>query len=108
MAKSGHKNKDKFTREQATALIMGVFGKNPKKVLNFKQVSSQLFISGKYQRSVINRTLDELTTAKQLEMVAPGRYRMLNKAGYRTGKLDMTRHGYAFLVGEEADDGELG
>lgn len=91
--------------DQATALIMGVFGRNPKKILNFKQVSSQLFINDKYGRSVISKTLDELVRIKQLEQVAPGRYRLLSRAGYRTGTLDMTQHGYAFLISEdEADD----
>ncbi|MEN8155806.1 MAG: ribonuclease R [Bacteroidota bacterium] len=95
----------KFTKEEATMLIMGVFGRTPKKILNFKQVSSQLFISDKQRRSVISRTLDELVQSKQLEEVDPGRYRLLSRAGYRTGTLDMTQHGYAFLVTEnEADD----
>jgi len=104
MGKSKRKSKDKFSKEQATALIMGVFGRNPKKILNFKQVSAQLFINDKYRRSVIGRTLDELVGSKQLEMVDPGRYRLLSRAGYKTGTLDMTQHGYAFLVSEDEED----
>ena len=104
MGKSKRKNKEKFSREQATALIMGVFGRNPKKILNFKQVSAQLFINDKYRRSVIGKTLDVLVQSKQLEMVEPGRYRLLSRAGYRTGTLDMTQHGYAFLVTEDEGD----
>ena len=34
----------------------------------------------------------------------PGRYRLLSRAGYRTGTLDMTQHGYAFLVSEDSDE----
>jgi ribonuclease R len=104
MGKSGKKNRDKFTRDQAIALIMGVFGRDPKKVLNHKQVSSQLFISDKYRKAVINRSLDELVSSKQLEMLEPGRYRLLSRAGYKTGTLDMTQHGYAFLVTEDDED----
>ena len=92
-----------MTREEATAMIMGVFGRNPKKILNFKQVSAQLFINDKYRRSVINRTLDELARNRQLEQVEPGRYRLLGRAGYRTGTLDMTYHGYAYLVSEDGN-----
>jgi ribonuclease R len=103
MGKNRRKSKEKLTREQATALIMGVFGRSPKKILNFKQVSAQLFISDKYRRSVINRTLDELARNRQIEQVEPGRYRLLSRAGYRTGKLDMTHHGYAFLVSEDGN-----
>ena len=42
--------------------------------------------------------------SKQLEQVEPGRYRLLSRAGYRTGTLDMTHHGYAFLVSEDESD----
>jgi ribonuclease R len=104
MGRGGKKNRDKFTRDQAIALIMGVFGRDPKKVLNHKQVSSQLFISDKYRKAVINRSLDELVSSKQLEMLEPGRYRLLSRAGYKTGTLDMTQHGYAFLVTEDDED----
>jgi ribonuclease R len=101
MGKNRRKSKDKLNREQATVLIMGVFGRNPKKILNFRQVCAELFISDKYRRDVINRTMDELAASKQLEQVEPGRYRRVSRAGYRTGTLDMTYHGYAYLVTEE-------
>ena len=101
MGKSKRKSKDKLTREQATALIMGVFGRNPKQVLNYKQVATQLYFNDKYRRAVVSRTLDELVEKKQLEMLEPGRYRLLSRAGYKTGTVDMTHHGYAFLVSED-------
>ena len=104
MAKKKHSSGDKFSQEQATALIMGVFGRTPKKVLNFKQVSSQLFINDKYRRGVINKTLDELVQTKQLEQVSAGRYRLKNQVMYKTGTLDMTQHGYAFLIIEDEED----
>ncbi len=105
MGKNRRKSKERLNREQATTLIMGVFGRNPKKILNFKQVSAELFISDKYRRAVIGRTLDELVRNRQLEQVEPGRYRLVSRAGYRTGTLDMTHHGYAFLVtGENEED----
>ncbi len=104
MAKKKHKRGDTFTREQATALIIGLFGRNPKKIMNYKQVSSQLFIKDKYKRGVINHAMDELVRTKQLELVEPGRFRLLSRAMYKTGTLDMTQHGYAFLVIEDEKD----
>ncbi|MFH0759232.1 MAG: ribonuclease R [Bacteroidota bacterium] len=104
MSKGKQNKQDKLSQDQATALVMGVFGRNPKKILNFKQVSSQLFIKDKYVRSLISKTLDELVLIRQLEQVAPGRYRLLSRAGYRTGTLDMTQHGYAFLISEDETD----
>ncbi|MEN8229042.1 MAG: ribonuclease R [Bacteroidota bacterium] len=98
------KGKDKLTRVQAATLIMGVFGRNPRQVYNFKQISKLLFFDDKQRRAIVNRTLDELVAEKQLEQVEPGRYRLLNRAGYKTGTLDMTQHGYAFLVSEDSED----
>jgi ribonuclease R len=104
MGKNKRRGKEKLTREQATALIMGVFGRNPKQVYNYKQISKLLFISDKNQRGLISKTLDELVGKKQLEQVDIGRYRLRSRAGYKTGTLDMTQHGYAFLVSENSDD----
>jgi len=104
MGKSKRHTKDKLTRDQASALIMGVFGRNPKQTYNYKQISKLLFFNDKYRRAVVTRTLDELVAQKQLEQVEPGRFRMLKRAGYKTGTVDMTHHGYGFLVSEDTDD----
>ena len=104
MGKSKKGNRNKLTGQQASTLIMGVFGRNPKQIYNYKQISKLLFITDKNRRAIINRTLDELVAKKQLEQLEPGRYRLLSRAGYKTGTLDMTQHGYAFLVSEKADD----
>jgi len=104
MGKSKHKNKEKLTRDQASALVMGLFGRNPRQVYNYKQISKLLFFNDKYRRAIVSRTLDELVEKKQLEQVEPGRYRLLSRAGYKTGTLDMTHHGYAYLVIEDSDE----
>jgi len=104
MGKHKRPVKDKFSREQAAALIMGVFGRNTKQIYNYKQISKLLFINDKQRRAIINSTLDELVAQKQLEQLEPGRYRLLSRAGYKTGTLDMTQHGYAFLVSEDSND----
>jgi len=104
MGKSKRSNRGRMSREQASALIMGVFGRNPKKVYNYKQISKLLFISDKQAKVLINNTLDELVGKKQLEQLEPGRYRLLSRAGYKTGTLDMTRHGYAFLISENEEE----
>ncbi len=104
MGKRKPKKKDKFTRQEAAVLIMGVFGRNPRQVYNHKQIAKQLFINDNHRRSVISDTLDELVGRKELEQLEPGRYRLLSRAGYRTGSVDMTHHGYGYLVSEEVED----
>ena len=104
MGRSKRPGKDKFSGEQAATLIMGIFGRSPRQIYNYKQISKLLFINDKQRRATVNKTLDELVTKKQLEQLGPGRYRLLSRAGYRTGSLDMTQHGYAFLVSEDSED----
>ncbi len=104
MGNSRQKGKERFSAEQASVLIMGLLGRNPKQIFNHKQISKMLFINDKKRKAVISGALDELVRKKQLEEVGPGRYRLLSRAGYRTGTLDMSHHGYAFLVSE--DEGE--
>jgi ribonuclease R len=104
MGKSKRTSKDRLSSEQASSLIMGVFGRNPKRIYNYKQICKLLFITDKQRKALINRTLDRLVEQKQLEQVEPGRYRLLSRAGYKTGTLDMTQHGYAFLVSENSDE----
>ena len=104
MGKNKRTGKERFTSEQASVLIMGLFGRNPRQVYNHKQISKVLFISDKQRKAVISRTLDELVRNRQLEEVGPGRYRLVSRAGYKTGTLDMTHHGYAYLVSEEDDE----
>ncbi|HER07713.1 MAG TPA: ribonuclease R [Bacteroides sp.] len=101
MGKRKYSAKEKFTAEQASMLIMGLMGRNPKQIYNHKQISKMLFINDKQRRAVVSSTLDELVRKKQLEQIEPGRYRLLSRAGYKTGTLDMTYHGYAYLVSED-------
>jgi len=104
MGKHYRQTREKFTSEQASTLIMGLFGRKPREVYNYKQISKLLFIKDKQRRAVVSATLDELVQKKMLEEVEPGRYRLLKRAGYKTGTLDMTHHGYAYLVSEDEGD----
>ncbi|MFO7933108.1 MAG: ribonuclease R [Bacteroidales bacterium] len=103
-SKSKGSRKENFTTQKASSLIMGLFGRNPGKVYNAKQISKMLYIGDKKRKSVIYETLEELVRNKQLEETDPGRYRLVSRAGYITGTLDMTHHGYAYLVSEENDE----
>jgi ribonuclease R len=104
MGRSKRSGKEKFSGEQAAALIMGIFGRSPRQIYNYKQISKLLFINDKKRRAIVNTSLDKLVAQKHLEQLGPGRYRLLSRAGYMTGTLDMTQHGYAFLVSEDSED----
>ncbi|MBN1132248.1 MAG: ribonuclease R [Bacteroidales bacterium] len=104
MAKQKSGRHNRLTRERATSMIMGVFGRNPQKVYNYRQLSKILLITGKEEKQLIDRILTELAGRGQLENPEPGKYRLKSRAGYITGTIDMTRHGYAFVVSEDIED----
>jgi len=93
-----------LSREQASTMIMGIFARNPKQVFNYKQMSKQLLIKDPEAKNRIGQVMNELAASGMLEQPEPGRFRMKPRAGYVTGTIDMTQHGYAFVVGDEIKD----
>lgn len=105
MAKNqrGKKGKGKLTQEQAATLVMGIFTRNPKKIFNYKQLSKHLLLKDQHEKDQVNNALYNLSKQEMLEQVERGKFRLKARAGYVNGTIDMTQHGYAFLVSEEID-----
>ena len=105
MARKGkNKKTGNFNKEALANKILGVFSNNPSKTLNYKQLSKQLGVKDEIQRKLIVQILNELKHTEQLEEIETGRFKLKSRAGYITGKIDMTQHGYAFVVTEEIED----
>jgi predicted transcriptional regulator of viral defense system len=47
---------------------------------------------------MVNNALHNLTEQGMLEKVEKGKFRLKARAGYVSGSIDMTQHGYAFLT----------
>ncbi|MCF8227198.1 MAG: ribonuclease R [Bacteroidales bacterium] len=95
--------KVKFTIEKAMTQAMGVFARNPQKTFNYKQMSKQLLLNDQRDRDMVNNALQNLLNQGLIEKVDRGRYKMVPRAGYVNGTIDMTYHGYAFLKSEEIE-----
>lgn len=105
MARKGkNKKKNNINKEVLYNKILGVLSNNPNKIFNYKQIAKILGIRDEANRSLIIQALNELTHADQLEEVEKQKYKLKLKAGYITGKIDMTQHGYAFVISDEMDD----
>ncbi|HDR68594.1 MAG TPA: ribonuclease R [Bacteroidaceae bacterium] len=83
---------------------MGVFGRNPKKIFNYKQLSNILLINDNETKKMISKTMADLANRGLLENPDPGKYRLKERAGYITGVIDMTQHGYAFVVSDDIEE----
>ncbi|MDO8896353.1 MAG: ribonuclease R [Bacteroidales bacterium] len=89
-----------------TATILSIFGSNPFKSLNYKQVSKLLSIKDKAGKDLIHNILLELTKEGKLTEERPYRF-LLSKAmlqeygekkAFITGKVDMKSTGKAYVT----------
>ncbi len=78
--------------------MMAIFSNSQRKIYNYKQISKYLGIKDEFQKQLVLQTMEQLVADNQLEEVGTGKFRYKSRAGYLVGKIDMTQHGYAFLL----------
>ena len=92
--------------------ILSVFGKEPLRPLNHKQVTAKMGIKDKASRFMAQDVINQLIATRILEEVKRGKYRLAaeqvekytTRQKYITGRLDMKATGKAYLIREDADD----
>ncbi len=93
-----------FSKQKLSNLVLGVFSINPTQILNYKQVAKRLDIIHPDQRQQLSTLLLEMVQNGQLTEVQRGKFKLKGKGSYIFGKVDMTQHGYAFIVQENGKD----
>lgn len=106
-----NKSKGNGTKAMMQQSILSLFGINPFKPLNHKQISKALSIRDAAGKDLIIQILDELVTAGKLQeqnrykyVLSPTAMREHGKKQYITGTVDMKSTGKAYVVPDE--DGE--
>ena len=84
--------------------VKEIFRAEPRKIFNYKQVSSRLNISDPSQRRMVSKVMYDLKSKGFIEEVNKGRYRSRQSGGYITGTVDMTRMGYGFITGADIEE----
>lgn len=102
--KKSKKNNSLENKSSITNKILGVFFSSPHKKLNYKQLAGLLNIKDSHGRKNIINALRELSNIGSLKEVEPGKYQLKSKTGHITGKVDMTKHGYAFIISDDLSD----
>jgi ribonuclease R len=95
-----------------TSTILSIFGENPYKPYNYKQVSKLLGIKDKASKDLVNSILLELTEEGKLVEERPYRYQLnpkmlaefANKKKFVTGKVDMKSTGKAYVISVEGGE----
>jgi len=101
--KNSRRRSKKFTMDQAMTQVMGIFMRNPKKLFNYKQLSKQLLINDQRDKDMVSNALHNLAGQGLIQQEDPGKFRLVPRAGYVNGTIDMTRHGYAFLTSDDIE-----
>ncbi|WP_139957260.1 ribonuclease R [Flavicella sediminum] len=92
-----YKKKGNVVRE-LTSKILKVFGKNPNKIFNYKQIAGKLELTDAIGRSQVIKKLEDLKGQGKLEEVERGKYILVENKNYYTGTLDLTSSGNAYFI----------
>lgn len=92
------------SRDSLTEQVISVLSKSSEKGFNYKQISKRLNITEVSERQMITEILQDLVRQGRAQEIFRGKYRMKQARGYVTGTVDMTRHGYGFVVAEDMDE----
>ena len=87
--------------------VLNYFNKNSLKELNYKQISSALYVKDSMAINLVSKILEEMTENGILTEVTKGKFKLkqVNQVkNYIVGRIDMTASGSAFLVSEEMTD----
>lgn len=95
---SAKKEKD-FSRK-----IYKILAKDPNKSFNYKQIAAILELNDTKSRNEIIKELKILASQEQIEETDRGKYKVIAKADYVEGVIDMTSRKTAYFVSPELED----
>lgn len=95
---SAKKEKD-FSRK-----IFKILSKDPNKSFNYKQIAAVLELNDTNSRNEIIKELKILAAQEKIEETERGKYKVLAKADYVEGTIDMTSRKTAYFISPELED----
>lgn len=98
------RKKNRLTRKNLTDKCLEMFSTFPRKNFNYKQMSKLIGIREEIEKQLVLQVMEELHRNEQIEEVKPGKYRLKSLAGHAMGTIDMTQHGYGFLVTDDVEE----
>jgi len=101
------KTKKKKTQTDLSDLkqrAMAAFQRYPNMTMNYRQAAKKMGVNNLGTQQLIPSILEEMKAEKMIDEAGRGRYRLNYETGSITGKVDMTAHGYAYIISSEAAD----
>jgi ribonuclease R len=84
--------------------IYKILSKDPNKSFNYKQIAAALELNDTQSRNLIIKELKLLAGKEKIEEIEKGKYRVISKADYIEGTIDMTSRKTAYFVSPELED----
>jgi ribonuclease R/exosome complex exonuclease DIS3/RRP44 len=84
--------------------IYKILAKDPNKSFNYKQIAAVLELTDTQSRNEIIKELKLLASKEKIEEIEKGKYRVISKADYIEGKIDMTSRKTAYFVSPELEE----
>jgi len=94
---------ESFNKPKLKNAILTLFHDNPERTYNYKQIAELLKIKDPEITRLVFVVLEELTENGNLQSVQRGKYKLISKGGSVTGKVEIQRQGFAFVITEELD-----
>ena len=95
-----YKKKGKIIKN-LTRNILRILKENPKKQLNYKQISAKLGISDSDGKTQILKKLQELLVKKKIKEIERGKYQINEEKNYEIGFLDITSSGKGYFINDQ-------
>ncbi|MFP9112739.1 ribonuclease R [Flavobacterium sp. RHBU_3] len=84
--------------------IYKILAKDPNKSFNYKQIAAALELNDTNSRNQIIKELKILASKESIEETERGKYRVLSKADYTEGTIDMTSRKTAYFVSPDLEE----
>ncbi len=97
--KPSEKKEKDFSRK-----IYKILAKDPNKSFNYKQIAGILELDDTKSRNEIIKELKILAAQEQIEEIDTGKYKVIAKADYVEGTIDMTSRKTAYFVSPEVEE----
>ena len=104
MSQKKKKSKKVVDFSELKQRALAAFQRYPSTPMNHRQIAKKMGVNNIDTRKLIPAILEEMKAEETLENVSPGQYRLNFETNCVTGKVDMTAHGYAYIISPDAED----
>ena len=104
MSRRKNKSKNTIDQQELKQRAMAAFQRYANMPMNHKQLAQKMGVNDAATKERIPQILEELKADKMLKEIQRGQYSLSFETGCVVGKVDMTAHGYAYIISPESED----